>query len=77
MKKGILTFEIANKERLEIHADKAGLKKIISILQALLEKEPPEHEHLMTPGWGGEELCEEKQGEDNELLHNVKIFLWK
>lgn len=31
--------------------------------------------HLMTPSWGGDELGEEKQVEENALVHHVRIAL--
>jgi hypothetical protein len=72
----MLTFELANdKDELEIHCDKKGLKDFIQILSKVLEK--GEHEHLMSPSWGGTELSHDKQGENNILLNHVKVLLWK
>lgn len=74
----LLTFELEkDMDSLEIHLNKEGLKYFIQILNKLLEQKEPEHEHLMTPAWGGDELTEEKQGTDNELLNHIKIYLRK
>jgi hypothetical protein len=35
-----------------------------------------EHDHLMTPSWGGTELTEEPQGQDTKIIHSVVVHPW-
>ncbi len=58
----------------EIHADAAGLDRLIAILDALRQRKAPDHEHLMTLAWAGQELTEDKQGDETELLHHLRII---
>lgn len=73
----LLTFEIQNGEKLELHANKEGLKYLIDQLNKLYSSCKNEHYHLMTPKWGGEELTEERQNNDSILINHVKIMLWE
>lgn len=76
MSKPLLTFELTQTgDTVEIHADLVGLTRLIKTLQNVLER--GEHEHLMTPRWGGAELSEEKQGRETKLLDHVKVILWE
>ena len=78
MSKKFLTFELDKKgETVEIHGNSEGLTSLLKGLQNLLYEGKQDHLHLMTPSWGGEELTEEKQGENNKLINGVKIFFWK
>ena len=73
----MLTFEwSAANDCLEIHADDAGLARLLRIVKALESSASLDHVHLMTPDWGGGELDAERQGNDNKLIHHVKIFRW-
>ncbi len=75
MKNKLLTFELdKDGEMLEIHGNKEGLKSLISIL--LKATETGDHSHMMTASWGGEELTDEKQCDENKLINHVKIFNW-
>ncbi len=66
-----------DKEKLEIHADSAGLKELIEQLNILLKSsDKKDHVHLMTEEWGGGILSSEKQNKSTELIHHVKIFKW-
>ena len=75
MKEYTLTFEVADDDTIEIHADSKGLKKLIQIFHKTLET--GDHEHLMTEEWGGKELTNEKQGLSNKLINHVKIMKWE
>jgi len=76
--KEMLSFEWdAKDERLEIHASRSGLERLIQRLNALLESTPPEHTHMMTEKWGGTDLTSEKQNEDATMINHVKIIRWK
>lgn len=72
----MLTFELSSDdERLEIHATYEGLNYLKNQIEYLLQNKN-DHIHLMTPGWGGNELTEEVQGEGNKLINHVKLFIW-
>ncbi len=74
----MLSFEWDEKgERLEIHASKAGLERLLERLNRLAESAPPEHAHMMTEEWGGADLTSEKQNAEAVLINHVKIFRWK
>ncbi len=51
-----------------IYLDEEGLEALEKQL-AFLKKEP-DHVHLMTPSWAGDELTEEKLGDDKCVLIN-------
>jgi len=75
MNNTLLTFEInETKKCLEIHANKNGISHFIDFLKQTLETK--DHQHLMTPAWGGTELSQEKQGLSNDLFNHVKICYW-
>jgi hypothetical protein len=77
MSKHLLTFEVDRLgERIEIHADSAGLEFLIRELQRLREVSTQDHTHLMTDDWGGSGLSGERQNATSELLKHVKIFKW-
>ncbi|URA10251.1 Imm32 family immunity protein [Thermospira aquatica] len=70
----VLTVELNRKdESIEIYCDKEGIKLLKKQLD-ILEKNGG-HVHLMTPSWGGHELTEEKQDENNELINHLRIVL--
>ncbi len=78
--KWLLTFEFTpDCDEVEIHCDRKGLDTLLTILHKLADsKSPlPRHDHLMTPAWAGNELTEEKQGEQNTLLNKVTVRLWR
>jgi len=71
---------MAGRDSIEIHANEPGLQDLIEILLKLKNSLPvksSEHEHLMTPSWGGMELTEEKQSKDSTLINKVTIHLWR
>lgn len=71
----LLTFELSvDGDQLEIHGDIAGLHDLSRTLQRVIETH--EHEHLMTPSWGGNELSEEAQGKGARLINKVTIHIW-
>jgi hypothetical protein len=76
----MLTFENDPKnETLEVHTDLKGLKYLHSQIESLIkhaEEKGNEHLHLMTEDWGGKELTNEKQCDENALFNHVKIFCW-
>ena len=72
----LLTFEFSKDlECLEIHVNANGIAALIKALSVALEVK--DHQHLMTPEWGGEELSSEKQCDSNDLIHHVKIIPWE
>lgn len=74
MKKRLLTFEIVGDGELEIHGTAEGLRDLIRSLTNVLET--GQHEHLMTPSWGGTELSEEPQQAGAKLINKVTIRPW-
>lgn len=71
----LLTFELlADGDQLEIHGDIAGLQDLSHIIQRAIDAH--QHEHLMTPSWGGNELTEETQGKGSKLINKVTIHIW-
>lgn len=76
----LLTFELSpDGDELDIHMSQEGLADLIQHLQRLAESRGPlpRHDHLMTPGWSGDELTEEKQRADAELINKVTLRLWR
>jgi len=73
-----LTFELSNKgDELFVVADSNGLRFLAEKLTRLAEKADkgqPDHEHLMTEEWGGNELSSVPQGKDTTVLNHVKIY---
>lgn len=70
----MLTFELKDGDEIEIHGDEDGLRRLLEAVRRVLET--GEHDHLMTPAWGGAELSQEKQGPRNRLLNKVSIRRW-
>lgn len=71
----ILTFEFSPDGReLEIHADDKGLNELIGCLPRTLRIR--EHDHLMTPDWGGTELTQAPQGESDRRVNKVTVRVW-
>jgi len=60
-------------KNLKYMTDKKGLEFLKGQIEKLLENRTT-YAHLMTPNWGGCELSEEKQGENNKLINHVKIY---
>lgn len=74
----IFTFEMAsNNKELEIHLDDNGINEFIEILEKLKKSTSSNHDHLMPPSCGGQELTEEKQGVDNIQIKQVSVHYWK
>jgi hypothetical protein len=75
----LLSFELnEDKDQLQIHADENGLRLFIKQLGNLLTQTKDghfNHDHLMTPEWGGVELSSESQG--GIILNHVKVYCWK
>ena len=74
MSKRLLTFEIVGDGEVEIHGDVEGLQDLIRSLTRVIET--GEHDHLMTPAWGGSELSEEPQKAGAKLVDKVTIHIW-
>ena len=76
MSRRFLNFEIPNDgdSVLTIAANQEGLDDLIGFLQRLRADGPGNHDHLMTPSWGGWELSEKTPQDGNALIHQVNIF---
>lgn len=76
MNKPFLTFEINSEQAIvEIHANAEGIAALEHWLDIALKTN--DHQHLMTPEWGGNELSSELQGQSNQLVNHVKIIPWE
>jgi len=71
-------------DQIFLHVDQEGIQKLREVLD-FLESQPetPEHEHLFTPAWGGNELDEKLEfgsrdtGSDaNHTVHELKAYYW-
>jgi hypothetical protein len=65
--------------QLFIHADAKGLQELMRSLEEILEKlnqDQCDHDHLMSPLWGGTDLSEHTIEKDVQLIHHVKICGW-
>jgi immunity protein 32 of polymorphic toxin system len=68
-------------DRVFLHADSEGIQKLRDVLDALeAQPEDAEHDHLMSPSWGGRELSEtlthgakDSNSESNRTVHEVKL----
>ena len=76
----MLTIEIRDGEKatqgkaeVEIFCDQEGLSLLIRQLQLL--KTAPDHVHLMTPSWAGNELSETTVGEGTSLINHLRVTL--
>jgi immunity protein 32 of polymorphic toxin system len=74
MNERLLTFEVVGDGELEIHGNAEGLRSLIKSLTRVLET--GQHDHLMTPSWGGTELSEEPQKVGSKLVNKVTIHSW-
>ena len=73
----LLSFEWDEEgEKLEIHTNHGGLRQLMASIMELYCMESPDHLHLMTEDWGGDELSAEVQGCNSHIVHHVKIFKW-
>jgi Immunity protein 32 len=74
----LLTFELSEKgDELFVVADSRGLRFLAAKLTRLAEKMDkgePDHEHLMTKEWAGNELSSAAQVDNTTLLNHVKIY---
>lgn len=61
-------------EKVEVIMDKEGIKEMIFHLEYLLEREEPDHVHLMTQSWGGDELTEGPCEEGYRLINQMKLY---
>lgn len=59
----------------EIYIDKVSLESLVKRLSNLCEEKIGEHMHLMTESWGLGDLTENLQGDNNQLVHHLKIVL--
>jgi hypothetical protein len=75
----LLSFEIDEDSGvLKIHGDEQGLRNLCETVNKLLlnTKEGHfNHDHLMTPDWGGYELSAENMG--GNIINHVKIYCWR
>lgn len=65
----------SNSECVEIFLDNEGIEFFLRKLNKLHKNGG--HTHFMTPSWAGYELTEERQGNDNELINHLKVYLKK
>ena len=76
----MISFEILSDtgkdKEIGIYCDKAGLAELIRQLK-LLESSGsgPNHLHLATPSWGGNELSEKANKTESATVHQVTIMV--
>ena len=74
----LLTFEWNEKDEiLEIHGNSKGFLELSQKLSKLANKTGNDHDHMMTPDWGGQELTNEPMNPDNLIINHVKIHKWE
>jgi len=74
----LLSFEKESDDEILIHGDEKGLLYLQGAIEKLIKNTKEghfEHEHLMTPDWGGYELSSKGKGGDK--IHHVKLYCWK
>jgi hypothetical protein len=75
MSKFLLTFELDKEfEQIDVHFDEVGLEQLILILQNL--RGVSDHDHMMTPSWGGDQLSDEPQSDQTKLINKVTLHKW-
>jgi len=57
-----------------VHVDDRGRR---SLIDALTRLRSGDHDHLMTPEWGGTELTADRQDENALLIHHVHVHCWE
>ena len=81
MKKPLITLETDRKgETVMLYGDPAGLKKLAENLLSLIERTREgyfEHDHFMTPEWGGDMLTSNKQSREGRTVHHLKVYCIK
>lgn len=76
----ILTCEINKKdESVEIVFDKEGYEYLGKVIRDFQKEndEKIDHKHLMTKGWGGNELTDEIMHKGNTLVNHLKLIFLK
>ena len=76
----LLTVEFDNDSKVvEIHLNDLGIDTLLKYLQSLKNNSVNDHHNLMSSSWGGKELSDEKQNEDNnvQFINHLKIIYWK
>jgi hypothetical protein len=68
----MLTFEVDGGDVIEVNFDAAGRDDLLRVLTKLV---PGDHDHLMTPSWGGDTLTEDFPNPDLSSVHKV-TFQW-
>lgn len=69
----MFTVEIGKEpDVVDITLDDEGIDDLIRRLTRLRGKR--DHEHLMTPSWGGYELSETRNTAESVLVHQVNIY---
>ncbi len=72
----MLSFELCpSGDQIEIHADAEGIAFLVKTLQRVSATR--QHDHLIAPEWGGQELTSELQKPDNESIKKVTVVVWR
>jgi Immunity protein 32 len=77
-----LSFEIsADRQELVVSGDVDGLRTLVRTIERRIQNTRDgefDHDHLMTPAWGGHELTTEPwAGEGFSVAHHVKLYCVK
>ena len=73
-----ITLETFNNgEEVHLIGDEIGLRRFAEHLLGLIERTKEgyfEHDHLMSPSWGGEFLSDEPQAIDSKVVNHLKVY---
>jgi hypothetical protein len=69
----LLTVESVEDSVVEIHLDAEGRDLLVKALSRLKQGD---HDHLMTPSWGGDVLTEDKMNAGSVLVNHLYLRLW-
>lgn len=78
--KKLLTLEFDfEQELIELHLNRERAEYLKNILEKLILEKDNKDIHLMTPDWGGNELSNDPQNENEniKLIHHLKLIYWK
>jgi len=78
--KKLITIEYSEeRELVELHLNKKGAEFLRNYLSQLIEKNKDNDSHWMTSDWGGDELSDNQQNQNNgiKLINHLKIMYWE
>jgi hypothetical protein len=67
-------------ESVLVVGDPAGLRSLAERLRHLADRTPAggtDHDHLMSPAWGGADLTPDPQKAGDQAVHHLKVVCWR